>query len=58
MIEETTESKWGRFESSGRVSDYLEYKGIMTKTYSGVKGEREFDYGGGTDNIGAQHRRA
>ena len=58
MIEENTESMWNRFESSGRVSDYLEYKGILKKNYSGIKGELEIDNGRGSDNIGTQRGRA
>lgn len=39
MIKANTESKWDRFEASGKVSDYLEYKGILIKNYSNIKGE-------------------
>ena len=39
MIESNFETKWSQFESSGRVTDYLEYKGITTKSFSNIKGE-------------------
>lgn len=39
MIDNYNEDKWDRFELTGRINDYLEYKGIPTKFYSDVKGE-------------------
>lgn len=33
---ETYDDKWNKFESSGKVADYLNFKGMTTKTYSGV----------------------
>ena len=41
---ETCDIKWDRFETSGRISDYLEYKGVNYKTFSGVKGEESNAY--------------
>lgn len=41
---------WEKFEHSGRVSDYLEYKGINYKSCSGIKGELFEDNGKGTGN--------
>lgn len=40
MIEADAENKWRCFETSGRVTDYLAYKGITTKTFSNIKGEQ------------------
>lgn len=40
MIDNYNENKWDKFELTGRISDYLEYKGVATKIYSDVKGER------------------
>ncbi len=39
MTDSFNENKWSQFEISGKVSDYLEYKGINTKKFSNVKGE-------------------
>ena len=39
MIDSYNEDKWNKFELSGKISDYLEYKGIPTKYFSNIKGE-------------------
>ncbi|MGN0642333.1 MAG: hypothetical protein ACI4JJ_04235 [Huintestinicola sp.] len=39
MTEVYTDEKWNTFENTGRVSDYLAYKGIGVKSFSEVKGE-------------------
>lgn len=39
MTETFTDERWNTFESSGRVSDYLAYKGIGSKSISSPKGE-------------------
>ncbi|MCM1328328.1 MAG: hypothetical protein NC253_02710 [Ruminococcus sp.] len=57
MIESYTENKWNKFELSGRVTDYLEYKGIPTKNFSNIKGEHtNADNGDRTCNSGTQLR--
>lgn len=40
MTDSFTEERWRTFENSGRISDYLFYKGIGVKTISSLKGER------------------
>lgn len=40
MTESFSDEKWNTFENSGRVSDYLAYKGIGTKKISVPKGEQ------------------
>ena len=39
MIDNYDENKWNKFELSGRVMDYLDYKGINSKIFSNIKGE-------------------
>lgn len=39
MTEDFSENRWNIFENSGRVSDYLYYKGIGVKSISSLKGE-------------------
>lgn len=39
MIDNYNDDKWDKFELTGKIFDYLEYKGIPTKFYSNVKGE-------------------
>lgn len=57
MIESYTENKWNKFELSGRVTDYLEYKGIPSKNFSNIKGEHtNADNGDGTCNSGTRLR--
>lgn len=58
MIESNCETKWSQFESSGRISDYLEYKGITTKNYSNIKGEQRIvdDDSERSGNIGTHYR--
>lgn len=57
MIDNYDENKWNKFELSGRVTDYLDYRGIPTKYFSNIKGEHsDVDNGGGTGNSGAQLR--
>jgi hypothetical protein len=34
MTENFTEMKWNKFEASGKVADYLQYKGISAKTFT------------------------
>jgi hypothetical protein len=34
MTENFTEMKWNKFEASGKVADYLQYKGITAKTFT------------------------
>ncbi len=38
MIETYKEERWNIFENSGRVSDYLYYKGIGVKSLPSSKG--------------------
>ena len=57
MIDNYDENKWNKFELSGRVMDYLEYKGIPTKFFSNIKGElSDADNGNGIGNSGTQLR--
>lgn len=57
MIDNYNENKWDKFELSGKISDYLDYIGIPTKFFSGVKEERiNADNGSGAGNGGAEHR--
>ncbi len=57
MIDSYDENKWNKFELSGRIIDYLDYKGIPTKFFSDIKGEfSDADNGNGTCNSGAQLR--
>ncbi len=54
MTDSYNENKWSKFEISGKVSDYLEYKGINTKSFSNVKGEHsDADNNKGPGNITA-----
>lgn len=39
MTENFNEDRWNVFMNSGRVSDYLSYKGIGVKSISSLKGE-------------------
>ena len=57
MIDNYNENKWAKFELSGKISDYLEYKGIPTKYFSNIKGEHS-DAGNsnGTGNSRTQYR--
>ncbi|MGN0695148.1 MAG: hypothetical protein ACI4J5_00105 [Oscillospiraceae bacterium] len=36
---DTYKNDWEKFEHSGRIDDYLAYKGINCKSFSGIKGE-------------------
>lgn len=55
MVDNFSEDKWNKFELSGKVSDYLEYKGIPTKIFSNLKGEHsDAGNGNGTGNSGTQ----
>ena len=57
MIDNYDENKWNKFELSGRITDYLDYKGINTKFYSNIKGEvSDADNSSGSSNCGAQLR--
>ncbi len=57
MIDSYDENKWNKFELSGRVMDYLDYKGIPTKFFSNIKGEHSnADDGNGACNSGTQLR--
>ncbi len=47
---------WEKFEHSGRVDDYLEYKGINFKSCSAVKGELLDDNSKGTGNKLPQYK--
>ncbi len=40
---ETYGSDWDKFERSGRVDDYLQYRGVNRKSFSGIKGEQTDD---------------
>lgn len=54
MTDSYNENKWNKFELSGRVADYLDYKGIPAKYFSNIKGERtNADNSDGTGNSGA-----
>lgn len=44
-------NSWDRFEHSGRVDDYLAYKGINCKCFSGIKGERINDHNEGNSDF-------
>ncbi|MDR0974710.1 MAG: hypothetical protein LBL80_03345 [Ruminococcus sp.] len=37
MTENYNEMKWNTFEASGKIADYLQYKGINTKTFTDMK---------------------
>lgn len=39
MTESFFDERWNIFENSGRVSDYLVYKGVGSKNISSPKGE-------------------
>ena len=57
MIDNYDENKWNKFELSGRVTDYLDYKGVPTKYFSNIKGEHsDADNSGGSGNSGTQLR--
>lgn len=57
MIDNYDENKWNKFELSGRVTDYLDYKGIPAKFFSNIKGEHsDVDNNGGSGNSGTQLR--
>jgi hypothetical protein len=34
MTENYAEMKWNKFEASGKVADYLQYKGVNSKTFT------------------------
>jgi hypothetical protein len=34
MTENFSEQKWTAFEASGKISDYLQYKGVNAKTFT------------------------
>ncbi|MDR0904440.1 MAG: hypothetical protein LBM59_07390 [Ruminococcus sp.] len=34
MTENYNDMKWNTFEASGKIADYLQYKGINTKTFT------------------------
>jgi hypothetical protein len=34
MTENFTEQKWNTFEASGKIADYLQYKGVNMKNFS------------------------
>ncbi len=51
MIDNYNENKWDRFELTGRINDYLEYKGISTKFYSDKRGEYTDENSKGSGNI-------
>lgn len=54
MTDNYNENKWDKFEISGKVSDYLDYKGITTKSFSNVKGEHsDADNNSGTGGFRA-----
>jgi hypothetical protein len=39
MTENYNEMKWNTFEASGKIADYLQYKGINTKTFTDMKNQ-------------------
>ncbi len=52
MTETFTEDRWNIFENSGRVADYLYYKGIGSKSISSLKGERSHaENNGGSSSL-------
>lgn len=53
MIDNYNENKWNVFELTGKINDYLEYKGIPTKFYSDIKGEYTNENSKGSGNIQA-----
>ncbi|MBP1560971.1 MAG: hypothetical protein J6C96_07000 [Oscillospiraceae bacterium] len=56
MIDSYDESKWDKFELSGKISDYLEYMGIPTKYFSNIKGEHaDAGNGNGLGDSGAKY---
>lgn len=48
---DTYKNSWDRFEHSGRVDDYLAYKGINCKCFSAAKGERTDDNNEGNSDF-------
>jgi hypothetical protein len=34
MTENFTEQKWTAFEASGKIADYLQYRGLNTKNFT------------------------
>lgn len=54
MTDTYSENKWDKFELSGRVSDYLDYKGITTKSFSNVKGARSNADNAGRNSYGGK----
>jgi hypothetical protein len=34
MTENFTEQKWNTFEASGKIADYLQYKGVNSKSFT------------------------
>lgn len=54
MTDSFSENKWSQFEISGKISDYLEYKGVNTKNFSNIKGEHsDADNNGGVSSFRA-----
>ncbi len=55
MIMSANDTKWKRFESSGKISDYLEYRGISVQGLQ-VKGDNQsaYDDSKGACGIGTQ----
>ncbi len=40
MTESFSDKQWRIFESTGRIADYLAYRGIGVKSISDLKGEK------------------
>jgi hypothetical protein len=34
MTDNFSDSKWNQFETTGKISDYLEFKGLNSKSFS------------------------
>ncbi len=42
MTENYSDKSWSAFENSGRITDYLSYKGIYVQPVSSLKGEAAY----------------
>ena len=47
MTDSYNENKWSQFEISGKVSDYLEYKGVNSKNFSNANRQERIEYANG-----------
>ncbi|MDR0987411.1 MAG: hypothetical protein LBL98_06965 [Ruminococcus sp.] len=49
MTENYNDMKWNTFEASGKITDYLQYKGINSKTFTDMKNQMAEDRVQNTD---------